>query len=1006
MEEKRTPSANNGLLHNIPEVIDPGITIPIYDDDELDTQQTQKLGSYRARAGKFSNTLSNLLPSISAKLHHSKKNGTVHGKNGEFSPTNSSSGSTVDLKAQQVSPLKPMKNFTATTTGNLSDLTPPQENGKLVHFPDTTNYMLNPPRSSNDSFQFNRSRNNTVSSQITSLSSLQPNTQTNANNLWTSVSNPPEAMQQQQMLQQFNSNNNPNILGMSNLNTITPVPSYYEPSLSQQKSETLNNTLTVPSSNVWGNNRQRSHSNTSSLYVDAQFYDQEARSRATSSYTISQQPLSQEFPSVGDEVDPRAINWVSMETTVPTINQINNLLPTNTITISNVFPLQQQQPQLNNTINLTSTSLATLCSKYGEVISSRTFKGLNIALVEFANVESAMRAKQDLQGKDVSVIGTPSNVSFAKILPMHHFNQQQQQLQQSRTADQSQQPQPLLQEQLYNGSVTFQQQGNVSVPVFKQYSQYQQPFVNVSNSTGNTYSYPTHATSHGGSSSNGGTATTATNEKEQCPFPLPPPKLSTQKSKLEDIIHSFDTKADRLQLEALINNGINYKGTNDTMNFGPLPEPLTSKDFDAPKLRELRKNIDANTVSDLELEQLALCMLDELPELSSDYLGNTIVQKLFEKSSDIVKDIMLRKTSKYLTSMGVHKNGTWACQKMITMAKTPRQIKLVSEGVNDYCTPLFNDQFGNYVIQCVLKFGFPWNDFIFQSIISNFWIVVQNRYGARAVRACLEAHDIVTTEQTLVLSAMIVCYSEYLASNNNGTLLLTWFLDTCVLPNRHSILAKRLLPNIVDLCRHRLASLTVLKILNYRGDDEARKILFEEIFGKLDSKEPPKVLTQILTDANYGPTFIYKILSMPLLEDEIRSHVIKQVRKILMEHGLSQQQHRRLMEEVGLAPTSASMQQGGGGSGSHRKSSLSHLGVYNPADANPSHMRGMSVSSVRSNGSRHNTQVPIPQGAIQQQQSQQQPVPIPSIVQQPMNNASTNSINAGYYNYPGMFPGS
>ena len=79
MEEKRTPSANNGLLHNIPEVIDPGITIPIYDDDELDTQQTQKLGSYRARAGKFSNTLSNLLPSISAKLHHSKKNGTVHG---------------------------------------------------------------------------------------------------------------------------------------------------------------------------------------------------------------------------------------------------------------------------------------------------------------------------------------------------------------------------------------------------------------------------------------------------------------------------------------------------------------------------------------------------------------------------------------------------------------------------------------------------------------------------------------------------------------------------------------------------------------------------------------------------------------------------------------------------------------------------------------------------------------------------------------------------------------
>lgn len=89
------------------------------------------------------------------------------------------------------------------------------------------------------------------------------------------------------------------------------------------------------------------------------------------------------------------------------------------------------------------------------------------------------------------------------------------------------------------------------------------------------------------------------------------------------------------------------------------------------------------------------------------------------------------------------------------MAHTPRQIMQVTQGVKDYCTPLINDQFGNYVIQCVLKFGFPWNQFIFESIIANFWVIVQNRYGARAVRACLEAHDIVTPEQSIVLSAMI-----------------------------------------------------------------------------------------------------------------------------------------------------------------------------------------------------------------------------------------------------------
>ena len=178
------------------------------------------------------------------------------------------------------------------------------------------------------------------------------------------------------------------------------------------------------------------------------------------------------------------------------------------------------------------------------------------------------------------------------------------------------------------------------------------------------------------------------NEKEQCPFPLPPPNVNDKEDSLREIIELFNAKADEYQINSLIKKSLNHRGTSDTQNFGPLPEPLSVREFDPPKLRELRKSIDSNLFSDLEIEQLAIAMLDELPELSSDYLGNTIVQKLFEHSSDIIKDIMLRKTSKYLTSMGVHKNGTWACQKMITMAHTPRQIMQVMQGVKDYCTPL------------------------------------------------------------------------------------------------------------------------------------------------------------------------------------------------------------------------------------------------------------------------------------------------------------------------------
>lgn len=992
----------DSAFSNIPEVIDPGITIPIFEEDvdAMSMEQPQKLGSYRARAGKFSNTLSNLLPSISAKLHHSKKqrageasvatdSGGESGLSSKPSTELFSSDRPPAAMAQSHGSFGNSKNSSMRVAGE--DITPPRDMEKLVHFPETAEYLISRPRTSNDSFgnnlprQVSRTRNNTMSSQITSISSIVPKPLPNT--VW--ANNDLAQQQQQQGLPQINTYNSGDIQQQQ----------HYQNYMDSANNNINNNNLAV-NPNAWNSNRQRSHSNASSIYTDAQQYDGMSRSRAASDY-VAPSHIQSHMPLVADEVDPRSLNWVTTDPLVPPINQIASLLPTNTISISNVFPLQKQQPHLNNAINLTSTSLATLCSKYGEILSARTLRGINMALVEFDTVESAIRALDALEGKEVSMIGAPSKVSFAKILPMQHqhttrLQQQNMQTKQEHTS------QPLLQEQLYNGAVTFQQQGNISIPVFNQ-SQYS----GAQNNSAQNFSH----------------AGTSSSEKEQCPFPLPPPALTEQGSELKKIVRQFNTEQDETKVNSLINNALKIQVTVDINNFGPLPETVPNKQFDAPKLRELRKAIDSNSLSDIEIEQLAIAMLDELPELSSDYLGNTIVQKLFEHSSDIIKDIMLRKTGKYLASMGVHKNGTWACQKMITMATTPRQIMLITEGIRDYCTPLFNDQFGNYVIQCVLKFGYPWNSFIFESILSNFWTIVQNRYGARAVRACLEAHDIVTMEQTLVLSAIIVLYAEYLTTNSNGTLLVTWFLDTCVLPNRHSILTPRLINHIVELCKHRLASLTILKILNYRGDDAARKAILSTVFGNCDSDEPQKNLVQILCDANYGPTFVYKVLSMPLLEDDIRIHIIAQVRKILMENPTAQH-HRRLMEEVGLVATSSQVNPNSqNGQIKHRKS-ISH--VYNNQDV-AGHMRGVSVSSVRSTGSRQtgltpakpaNFQMPnLPTGSLntvvsgnlpintqitQQQQQQQQQILQGSMISQTNQPQTQNGI--GYANYPGMFP--
>jgi hypothetical protein len=57
-----------------------------------------------------------------------------------------------------------------------------------------------------------------------------------------------------------------------------------------------------------------------------------------------------------------------------------------------------------------------------------------------------------------------------------------------------------------------------------------------------------------------------------------------------------------------------------------------------------------------------------------DYIGNTVIQKLFERCSENTKTKMLEKIAPHLATIGIHKNGTWAAQKIIDCAKTPAQV--------------------------------------------------------------------------------------------------------------------------------------------------------------------------------------------------------------------------------------------------------------------------------------------------------------------------------------------
>lgn len=161
-----------------------------------------------------------------------------------------------------------------------------------------------------------------------------------------------------------------------------------------------------------------------------------------------------------------------------------------------------------------------------------------------------------------------------------------------------------------------------------------------------------------------------------------------------------------------------------TMYYTTIPqvsEKPHNRRWDAAKLRELRKRLDSGGLSVEEIDQVASDFLDgEIVDLASDWLGNTVremrrrillslltfviqvVQKLFEHCSSVPRLTMLDRIAPHLAMIGIHKNGTWAAQKIIECVREPEEIATVAQHLRAYTPPLFLDQYGNYVVQYVL----------------------------------------------------------------------------------------------------------------------------------------------------------------------------------------------------------------------------------------------------------------------------------------------------------------
>ncbi|KAL6451652.1 JSN1 Protein JSN1 [Candida maltosa Xu316] len=586
-------------------------------------------------------------------------------------------------------------------------------------------------------------------------------------------------------------------------------------------------------------------------------------------------------PSLYDNSDFRNLN-------LTTTFQNPNLGPTKYLLFDNL-PFYIDSLKLNSIISNSSNQRS-----LGNIISIKitTTTTSKLALIECSNIETAMNLKASFNHLEL-VPGSTLYVAFAKI--EDSLPQQRSPLQVPLQTTQP--PQPQSQSSATSSTTSAQQQQQSS--------------------------YLHHSLSESSSDK-----------------PGPTDVVGIQKS-LMSSINKLSSTVDTKKIQSIIDKCIAYPQKQYQNDFGPLPDPIPLRQFDSPTLRELRKTLENNEVfllgqdvdseseggvmTEFQLEELCLAMLDELPELCYDYLGNTIVQKIFTLvESPLIKLMMVKEIAPFLTQLGIHKNGTWAIQKIINLCHSDyQQMYLIGASLKPYAVKLFNDQFGNYVIQGCIKFGSPFNDFVFEAMLDNFLEISVGRFGARCIRTILEScHDNtptspVSNEQVLLVAGLIVEYANELVVNSNGSLLITWYLDTfndC--DSKIELLMSKFLPSLRSLCVHKLANLTILKILSNRIDQNSRITIIESIFSNTESLE---YILQDSENSNTaaGPLFIYKILSNSILGD-LANQYVPTIRKILMELNIVNfQNYKKLMDEVGISSTrigrNGSMKRNGNG---------------------------------------------------------------------------------------------
>eukprot|EP01064_Diplonema_japonicum_P027276 TRINITY_DN3920_c3_g1_i1.p1 TRINITY_DN3920_c3_g1~~TRINITY_DN3920_c3_g1_i1.p1 ORF type:complete len:513 (+),score=125.80 TRINITY_DN3920_c3_g1_i1:140-1678(+) len=131
-------------------------------------------------------------------------------------------------------------------------------------------------------------------------------------------------------------------------------------------------------------------------------------------------------------------------------------------------------------------------------------------------------------------------------------------------------------------------------------------------------------------------------------------------------------------------------------------------------------------------------MLPHVVELANTVPGRKIIQNAVIKYRDEVKVCLYDMVCRNMRCIALDQCGCITVQRMFDFASTPLLKDMVQDAVIKWCSALICDQYGNYVVQHIIKDNKQVSEKVVFSLCRNIIKCATNKFGSNVIEKCLK----------------------------------------------------------------------------------------------------------------------------------------------------------------------------------------------------------------------------------------------------------------------------